>query len=120
MGKLVVLALLHPQESRNKALRVNSFTATDSEIWHEFEKQTGGEPWKVSYVSLDELKAMEKEAWDKGVPIATLFTLRRIWNEGGTLYEKRDNNLIEAETCMETLQDAVAEAVKVQVDQAKL
>ncbi|OAL23074.1 hypothetical protein AYO20_11065 [Fonsecaea nubica] len=113
-GKLVALALLHPEASRNKALRVNSFTATDSEILKEFEKQTGGEPWKVSYTSLDDLKKLEQEAWDAGKPWAALFTLRRIWAEGGTLYDKRDNYLIEAEDVMETLADAVAEAIRVQ------
>ncbi|OAP62971.1 hypothetical protein AYL99_02198 [Fonsecaea erecta] len=114
VGKLVTLAALHPDASRNKALRVNSFTATDSEILKEFEKQTGGQPWKVFYTSLDTLKKLEKEAWDAEKPYATIFTLKRIWAEGGTLYDKRDNYLIEAEGVMETLADAVAEAIKVQ------
>jgi hypothetical protein len=114
VGKLLVQALLHPEESRNKALKVNSFTTTDLEILHEFEKQTGGEPWKVSYTTVADLERLEKEAWEKGVPYATLFTLKRIWAEGGTLYERRDNHLIEGETVVETLQDAVAESIKVQ------
>ncbi|KIX04310.1 uncharacterized protein Z518_05177 [Rhinocladiella mackenziei CBS 650.93] len=114
VGKLVVLAALHPGASRNKALRVNSFTATDSEILREFEKQTGGEPWKVSYTSVDTLKQLEQEGWETGKPFATVLTLRRIWAEGGTLYDKRDNYLIEAENVMDTLADAVAEAIKVQ------
>ena len=114
MGKLLVLALLHPEASRNKALRVNSFTTTDLEILHEFEKQTGGEPWKVSYTGLPELEKLEGEAWAKGVPYATLFTLHRIWAEGGTLYEKRDNRLIEGDAIVETLQEAVAESIRVQ------
>lgn len=115
VGKLVVLALAHPEASRNKALRVNSFTATDSEILAEFEKQTGGQPWKVSYTALDEIRKREKEAWEAGNPLATLWTLRRIWGEGGTLYDKRDNHLIEAEDSMDTLADAVAEAIRVQL-----
>ncbi len=110
----MVLAALHPDASRNKALRVNSFTATDSEILAEFEKQTGGQPWSVSYVSVDELKASEAEALAAQKPYAVLFTLKRIWAEGGTLYDKRDNYLIEAEHVMETLADAVARAIKVQ------
>lgn len=114
VGKLVVLAALHADASRNKALRVNSFTTTDSEILKEFEKQTGGQPWKVSHTSLDELKRLEKEAWDSGKPFATGLTLRRIWAEGGTLYDKRDNYLIDAEDVVDTLADAVAEAIKVQ------
>ncbi|KAL2407915.1 Reductase efuL [Exophiala dermatitidis] len=114
VGKLVVLAALHPDTSRNKALRVNSFTATDAEILAEFERQTGGQPWKVSYTSVDELRKLEKEAWAAEKPFATLFTLRRIWAEGGTLYDRRDNYLIDAEDVMDTLADAVAEAIKVQ------
>lgn len=93
---------------------MNSFTTTDSEILKEYEKQTGGEPWKVSYTSVDTLKKLEKEAYDAEKPYAVIFTLKRIWAEGGTLYEKRDNYLIEAEDVMESLADAVAEAIKVQ------
>ena len=113
-GKLVALALSHPEASRNKALRVNSFTASDSQILKEFEKQTGGQPWKVSYTSLDTLKKLEEERWNEGNPLAVAYTLRRIWNEGGTLYEKRDNHLIEGEDVVETLSEAVAEAIHVQ------
>lgn len=115
----MVLAALHPEASRNKALRVNSFTATDSEILKEFEKQTGGQPWKVSYTDLDTLRSLEQKAWESGNPYGTLYTLRRIWAEGGTLYDKRDNDLIDAENVMDTLADAVAEVIKVQTS-AKL
>ncbi|KIW60602.1 hypothetical protein PV05_00808 [Exophiala xenobiotica] len=114
VGKLVVHAALHPEASRNKALRVNSFTATNKEILKAFETKTGGQPWKVSYTSIEELKKMEHEAVEAGNPFATLFTLRRIWAEGGTLYEKRDNYLIDAEDDMDSLEDAVSEAVKAQ------
>lgn len=113
VGKLVALAALHAEASRNKALRVNSFTATDLEILKEFEKQTGTK-WKVSYTPLDQLKKLEQEAWSAGAPYATGATLRRIWAEGGTLYEKRDNRLIGAEDAVDTLEDAVADAIKQQ------
>ena len=109
-----MLAALCPEASRNKALRVNSFTATDAEIVKEFEKQTGGQPWKVSNTDLETLRNLEQEAWETGQPLATGLTLRRIWAEGGTLYSKRDNYLIEAENAMDSLADAVAEAIKVQ------
>jgi len=114
VGKLVVLSALHPDVSRNRALRVNSFTTTDSEILSEFEKQTGGQPWSVSYVSVNELKTSEAESWAAQKPIATLFTLKKIWAEGGTLYDKRDNHLIGAEDGLDTLEDAVARAIKIQ------
>lgn len=111
MGKLVVSALLHPEVSRNRALKVNSFTTTPSEILAEFERQTGGDKWTVTYTPLDELHKLEEQAWSTSLPYATGYTLRRIWTEGGTLYEKRDNEAIGA-PATETLQDAVKRAVE--------
>ncbi|KAG9232619.1 putative isoflavone reductase like protein [Amylocarpus encephaloides] len=113
VGKLVVLALLHPEASKNRALRVNSFTATGHEILAEFERQIGGEKWTVSYTSLERLRELEKEAYANNAPAATLCTLRRIWAEGGTLYEKRDNGLVDGEDT-ETLSDSVREAISFQ------
>ena len=107
-------ALLNPETSKNKALRLNSFTVTPKEITTEFEKQTGGEQWRVDYTPIEELKALESEAWAKQDPRATAYTLRRIWTEGGTLYKKRDNELIGMEGKVDTLQEAVAQAIKVQ------
>lgn len=114
VGKFVVAALLHPEASKNRALRLNSFTTTPKQIVSEFEKQTGGEAWQVDTTSIDKLSNMESEAWERQDPRATAYTLRRIWTEGGTLYEKRDNELIEMEDRVDTLQDAVAQAIKVQ------
>lgn len=116
VGKLVVAALRHPFAARNRALRVNSFTTTPNEIVAEFEKQTGGEPWDVSFTSLEELKEIEKQAWAKKDPKAGSVTLRRIWTEGGTLYERRDNGLIRMEYDMDSLEDAVSQAIKVQTE----
>lgn len=113
MGKLVVSALLHPETSKDKALKVNSFTTTPAEVLAEFERQTGGEKWAVTYTPLDELRELEKSAWESSLPYATAFTLRRIWTEGGTLYAKRDNEAIEAPE-METLQDAVKRSIATQ------
>ncbi|KAK3698387.1 hypothetical protein LTR37_016957 [Vermiconidia calcicola] len=114
VGELVVAALKHPEASRNRALKVNSFTATPKEIVAEFEKQTGGEAWDVSYTSLEQLKEMEKEAHANGDPRAGPLTLRRIWTEGGTLYDRRDNELIGMEDKMTSLQGAIEQAVRVQ------
>ena len=72
---------------------MNSFTTTPDEILAEFEKQTSSK-WDVSYIPLDKLKEVEKLAWEDGLPYATAYTLKRIWTEGGTLYEKRDNESI--------------------------
>jgi hypothetical protein len=112
VGTLLVASLLHPEESRNKALIVNSFTTTPDDILAEFEKQTASE-WEVTYTSLDELKKLEAEAYASEKPFAVGFTLKRIWTEGGTLYEKRDNGLI-GEPILETLADVVREVIQQQ------
>lgn len=119
VGKFVVGALLHPAESKNKALHVNSFTTTPNELAAEFEKQTGGEKWDVDYTSLSKLEELEKEAWERGDPKAGTLTLRRIWTSGGTLYEKRDNDLIGLEDGIDSLQSAVALAISVQEGNSK-
>lgn len=115
VGKLVVAALKNPEAARNRALRVNSFTATPEEIVAEFERQSGGEKWSVEYTSLEKLREIEKNAYAEGDPKAGGLTLRRIWTEGGTLYERRDNGDIGMEDGVESLEDAVRQAIKVQV-----
>ena len=99
-------------ESRNRALRVNSFTTTPAEIQAEFERQTTGKSWEsVSNTSIERLRELEKVAWDAGNPAATVLTLRRIWTEGGTLYEQRDNGII-GEPRVMSLQEVVTNEVR--------
>lgn len=119
VGKFVVGALLHPTECRNKAIHVNSFTTTPNELVAEFEKQTGGEKWSIGYTSLEKLKELEEEAYKKVEPKAGGLTLRRIWGSGGTLYDKRDNDLIGMETGIDSLESAVELAISVQEGRAK-
>ncbi|KAK7420142.1 hypothetical protein QQZ08_010556 [Neonectria magnoliae] len=112
VGKAVVAALRHPEVSFNKALKVQSFVVTSKQILAEFEKQTGGEPWTVQNYSLQELKDAEQDAWRRGVPYAVGYTLRRIWSEGGTLYEETDNESIGLEDSeLETLEAAVTRSL---------
>ncbi|KAF2105966.1 hypothetical protein BDV96DRAFT_607755 [Lophiotrema nucula] len=113
VGKLLVAALKTPQTEPVRTLKVNSFTATPHEILSEFEKQTGSK-WDVSYTSLEDLKKAEKKAWEEKSPIATVFTLRRIWTEGGTLYETRDNGKI-GDPPLETLEEQVKKAVETEI-----
>jgi hypothetical protein len=94
VGRLMVASLKHPEASRNRALIVNSFTTTPSKILAEFEKQTDAK-WTVNHTSLDKLKSIEKQAYESKEPFAAGVTLRRIWTEGGTLYERSDNDSIE-------------------------
>lgn len=93
VGKLVVAALQHPEAAAGKALKVNSFEVTPNQVLAEYEKQTGAK-WKANHITLDELRDAEKKSWEEGNAKATILTLRRIWAEGGTLYEKTDNEAI--------------------------
>ncbi|KAK8118235.1 metabolite transport protein [Apiospora kogelbergensis] len=93
VGKLVVAALANPDASVNKALKVQSFVTTPKEILAEFESQTGAK-FDVKYTAMDDLQAEEKQAWEKGDSLCALLTLRRIWAQGKTLYEKTDNEAL--------------------------
>ena len=73
--------------------------------------------WTVDYTSLEDLKAFEKWAYDTGAPYAGGITLRRIWTEGGTLYEKNDNDLI-GPVKLETLSEVVSQIIKKQAAQS--
>lgn len=114
MGKFVVHALTHWDAARNRALKVNSFTTTPADVLAEFERQTGTK-WTVEYISLDELRALEKEAWAKEDPAATVYTLRRIWTEGGTLYDRRDNEDIGVRETR-SLQELVTDSIRAQIE----
>lgn len=67
----------------------------------------------MEYTPLEELRQLEKQAWEKGDPSATIYTLRRIWTEGGTLYDRRDNGDIGAEDTV-SLQELVKDAIQQQ------
>ena len=123
VGVLLVAALLHPpgpeeakdmgtSKSKARVLRVNSFTTTPSEIVREFEKQTNSK-FEVEYTSLEDAKEEETERWEKGDPLATLWTLTRIWAEGGTLYDRRDNERI-GEPATEGLEEQVRKSIEKQ------
>ncbi|OJK00097.1 hypothetical protein ASPACDRAFT_118019 [Aspergillus aculeatus ATCC 16872] len=109
VGRFVAHALTHWDQARYRALKLNSFTTTPHEILREFEFQTG-QKWEVEYTSLDELRRLEAQAWEQGAPHATTFTLRRIWAEGGTLYERRDNEDIGV-VATQSLQELVRDSI---------
>ncbi|KAK4646807.1 hypothetical protein QC761_213900 [Podospora bellae-mahoneyi] len=109
VGKFVVGTLRHAEESFGKALKVQSFIVSPNEVLAEYEKQTGAK-WEVTKTPLDDLKSLEIDLWAKGNPRATSATLRRIWAEGGTLYEKNDNDVLNVEG-LDSLADAVKHAL---------
>ncbi|KAK0653091.1 hypothetical protein B0T16DRAFT_321068 [Cercophora newfieldiana] len=111
VGKFVAATLQHPQESFGKALKVQSFVVTPNQVLAEYEKQTGSK-FSVTKTPLDEVRRLEAKAWEEGSPVATTFTLRRIWAEGGTLYEKNDNDVVGVKPeDLETVEDGVRKAL---------
>lgn len=109
VGRCLVGILKNPAVCDNRAIKVNSFTTTPNEILAEFERQTSC-MWNVKYTPLAALRTVEGEAWENGNPLASLYTLRRIWTEGGTLYDKRDNESVGLSK-MDTLEMVVQAAI---------
>ncbi|ETS80971.1 hypothetical protein PFICI_05973 [Pestalotiopsis fici W106-1] len=111
VGKFVVAALSNPTASQNKALKVQSFVTTAKDILAEFEGQTG-QKFDVKYTSKEELRQAEQKLWSEGNPSAATFTLRRIWADGKTLYNKTDNESLGVKVDdLEPLSVVVARAV---------
>lgn len=110
VGRQLVAVMKNPGYCDGKAIKVNSFVTTPHEILAEFERQTEAK-WTVSYTSLDELRRLEAEAWESGNALASIYTLRRIWTEGSTLYAQTDNEGIGIKKT-DTLEMVVQEAVK--------
>lgn len=91
---------------------MQSFVTTPQELLAEFEKQAGAK-FDVKYTPKDQLREAEQKSWQEGNPSAALFTLRRIWSEGKTLYEKTDNvTLGVSPSDLETVSDVVGRAVR--------
>jgi nucleoside-diphosphate-sugar epimerase len=112
VGRLLVAALKTRTNDNERILKVSSFTVTPKQVLEEFEKQTGA-TWEVSHTSVDDMKKAEQEAWENDSPFKTMYTLRRIWTEGGTLYEESDNSKIES-VDVETLKEQVRKAIEQQ------
>ncbi|KAH6627283.1 hypothetical protein B0J18DRAFT_164677 [Chaetomium sp. MPI-SDFR-AT-0129] len=111
VGKFVAATLKSPTEAFDKALKVQSFIVTPNEVLAEYETQTGAK-WEVVKTPLDDIRAFEKKLWDEGEPRATLVTLRRIWAEGGTLYEQNDNAVVAPKLdALDSLESAVKKAL---------
>ncbi|KAK7515466.1 NmrA-like family-domain-containing protein [Phyllosticta citriasiana] len=84
----VVSALRRAHVSHNAALRCHSFVTTPAAILAEFERQTSGRgTWGVRYLGLGELREREREAYERGDAEKGLFSVRRIWTMGGSVYD---------------------------------
>jgi hypothetical protein len=85
-GKLLVAPLLHPRESRNRALKVCSFVAWYNEALAEFERQTGGEAWEKHHVTTDDLERATQSSGEQQRFLEDTCRLRKLWIKGETLY----------------------------------
>lgn len=59
------------------------------------------------------MRELESNAWAVNSPLAPVFSLRRIWGEGATLYDHRDNGLIDAENS-QSMPEAIKVAIEIQ------
>ena len=59
------------------------------------------------------MRELEEEAWGEEGPVRTPLSLRRVWVEGGTLCEKRDNGgVVGGEEGLGTLEELVGMVVE--------
>lgn len=88
----VLSSLLTPEASTNATLRVSSVDAKPSELV-EAVKVVEKKDIKLQSVSLDEFRKEEAKAWEQTPATATVFTLTRIWYEGGSDFTKKPRAL---------------------------
>ena len=108
-GRALLGVLQHPEACDGKVITVHSFVTTPHAILREFERQMNAK-WSVEYTPLADLRLLEDQAWAQSNPLATFYTLRRIWTEGATLYAKVDNEIIGL-TKTDTLEMVVQAAI---------
>lgn len=87
-GRFVLSSVLTPDASANATLRVSSFDAKPAELKGALEKLEG-KSFDTTYTPLDEFKQLEEKAWADNDPAATVYTLTRIWYEGGSDFTKK-------------------------------
>lgn len=88
----VLSSLLTPEASANATLRVSSIDAKPSEIIAALET-IENKKLKTEYVTLEEFRKAEEKAWSEGAPDATVYTLTRIWYEGGSDFTRKPRAL---------------------------
>lgn len=85
-------SLLTPEASANATLRVSSIDAKPSEIISAIEA-IENKSIKAEYVPVADFKQQEEKAWAEEAPNATVYTLTRIWYEGGSDFTKKPRAL---------------------------
>ncbi|KZT61964.1 NAD(P)-binding protein [Calocera cornea HHB12733] len=93
-----------PETTKNATLRVQSFTATPAELQKGFENVLG-KPLKTIYTPLDTVRKVEKEKQEAKEPAAVVYTLNRIWYEGGSDFSRKPVALYLDEKTGEDVED---------------
>jgi hypothetical protein len=88
----VLSSLLTPEASANATLRVSSIDNTASEIISAI-SSIANKSIQATYIPLEEFKKQEETAWKEEAPNATVYTLSRIWYEGGSDFTKKPRAL---------------------------
>ena len=91
-GRYVLSSLLTPDASANATLRVSSLDVRPADLEIALRK-IEGKPIKTRYTSLDDFKKLEKEEWENQSAGATVYTLSRIWYEGGSDFTRKPRAL---------------------------
>ena len=80
------------EETKNTTIRVEGTVATWNDIIRLLEK-VQGEKYAVTYESIEEAQAKEKQAWDAADPRAARFALRRVMAQGNAKLPLVQNSL---------------------------
>lgn len=104
VGRFLVAALLNPDISRNKALKVSSFIASHADILRQFEKLQSGEKWEAHYTSPEQLAEITQEASENHSWWWATCALRACWTKGESVYDQYDNEALGI-TETQTLED---------------
>ena len=84
--------MLTPEASANATLRVSSIDAKPSEIISALES-IENKKIETTYITPEKFRKAEEKAWSEGAPNATVYTLTRIWYEGGSDFTKKPRAL---------------------------
>ncbi|KAF3927555.1 hypothetical protein AA313_de0204664 [Arthrobotrys entomopaga] len=113
VGKATVYTILHPEEYKNKAVKVYSYKVSQNQLLGELEKITG-KKWETEHIKVeDEIKAGE-EGIKAGNPYAGYQVLRGfVYDENdkfGSNYSQHDVPIKDETTVQEKLKELLSSA----------
>jgi hypothetical protein len=92
VGAFTTAVLLRPDEAKNRSVSVQGELSS----WHGLIKileRLQNKKWDITYTSIPDVEAQEKEAWGKGDPSAVRLNLRRCMGTGNAKLDHVDNDL---------------------------